>query len=155
MSSDVFGTKSLWVVHILHIAQCKKTEWTHVIYIVFIWAALIIEKYFRFSQHMYLITYFTIDSTCLDSSPYNFAPNVKICTFWKRNRSAIHNNDWSFLKTSVRKYKKHSTSISLSRWIHIFRGRCRWARSRHSSPLHPRLWCSDECGDQSITMLYA
>ena len=52
-----------------------------VIYTVFIQAALIIEKYFRFSQHMCLITYFHHRLNMLDSSPDNCARKVKIYTF--------------------------------------------------------------------------
>ena len=54
------------VVRTLHIAQCEKTVWAHdtmcpgVMYIVFVRAPLLIEKYFRFSQHMCIITYFTV-----------------------------------------------------------------------------------------------
>ena len=58
-SPDVFVTKSLWGCgHTKHCGMTHDTMYLDVIYIVFTRTALIIEKYFRFSQHMCLITYF-------------------------------------------------------------------------------------------------
>ena len=72
ITSHLFVTKSLWgFLYTLHFAQ--KTGLTHdtacpdVIYIVFLRAALISEKSFRFSHNRCQITYFHHEQTCMDS----------------------------------------------------------------------------------------